>query len=110
MKDLNSLMKQAQGLQAKMAEAQVQVAQTVNEGQAGGGLVKLRLSGEGVLISLSIDDSLMVPGDAETVQDLVVAAHADAQSRLNLAKEQIMKEAMGPLAGLAGMPGFPGLK
>jgi DNA-binding protein YbaB len=51
----------------------------------------------------------MVPGDTETVQDLVVAAHADAQNRLNMAREQIMKEALGPMAGLAGMPGFPGL-
>lgn len=110
MKDLNSLMKQAQGLQAKMADAQAKIAQTVNEGQAGGGLVKLRLTGEGVLLSVVIDDSLMVPGDAETVQDLITAAHADANARLNMAREQIMKEALGPMAGLAGMPGFPGLK
>ncbi len=110
MKDLNSLMKQAQGLQAKMAEAQAQIAQTVNEGQAGGGLVKVRLTGEGVLLSVAIDDSLMVPGDAETVQDLIIAAHADANARLGMARDQIMKEALGPMAGLAGMPGFPGLK
>ena len=106
MKDLGSIMKQAQGLQAKMADAQAKIAQTVNEGQAGGGLVKLRLTGEGVLLSVVIDDSLMVPGDAETVQDLIVAAHADAKRQLEAQQQSLMREAAGPLAGM----NLPGLK
>jgi DNA-binding YbaB/EbfC family protein len=110
-KDLGSIMKQAQGLQAKMAEAQAKLAQTVVEGQAGGGLVRVGLSGGGVMVAVNISPELMEPGEGETLQDLILAAHADAKARMDAESERVMKEAMGPLAGMAGgMPGFPGLR
>jgi DNA-binding YbaB/EbfC family protein len=108
MKDLSGLMKQAQGMQAKLADAQAQIAQTIVEGSAGGGLVKVNLSGSGVLGAVMIADELLQSGEGETLADLIIAAHADAKARLDAASEQAMKDAMGPLAGLAG--GFPGLK
>ena len=108
MKDLGGLMKQAQGMQAKLAEAQAKIAETVVEGAAGGGLVKVSLSGSGVLGAVMISDDLMHPGEAETLADLIRAAHADAKARLDAESERLMAAAMGPLAGLAG--GIPGLK
>ena len=108
MKDLSGLMKQAQGMQAKMAEAQARLAATVIEGSAGGGLVKVSLTGGGILASVEIADELMQPGEAETLSDLIKAAHADAKAKIDAASEHMMTTAMGPLAGLAGA--MPGLK
>ncbi len=108
MKDMAGLMKQAQAMQAKLAEAQARLAQLEVEGRAGGGLVALKLKGSGALTAITVDDSLLVPGDAETLQDLIAAAHADAKARLDAASQALMSEAMGPLAGMAGgMPGLP---
>lgn len=107
MKDLNALMKQAQGMQAKMAEAQARLAETVAEGQAGGGLVSVTLKGSGDLAAVRIDASLLSPAEAEVVTDLLIAAHADAKSKLDAAGQRAMQEAMGPLAGMAGLPGLP---
>jgi DNA-binding YbaB/EbfC family protein len=108
MKDISGLMKQAQGMQAKLAEAQARIAATVVEGSAGGGLVKLSLTGAGALVAVTVSEDLMQPGEGETLSDLILAAHADAKSRLDAESEKAMRDAMGPLAGLAG--GIPGLK
>src|SRR4051812_44870705 len=101
MKDLGNLMKQAQGLQAKMQDAQAKIAASVVEGVAGAGLVRLTLNGEGELLSLTLSEDLMAPGEAETAADLVLAAHADAKKKLDALRADLMKEAMGPLAGMA---------
>lgn len=109
MTDLNALMKQAQGMQAKLAEAQARLQEATAEGQAGGGLVAVTLKGSGELAAVRIDASLLTPEEAEVVGDLLVAAHADAKSKLDAAGQKAMQEAMGPLAGMAGgIPGFPG--
>ena len=109
MKDLGALMKQAQGMQAKLAEAQEKMAEVSVEGQSGGGLVKVTLKGAGALARVVLADSLMAPGEAEMLSDLLVAAHADAKSKLDAAQQALMKDAMGPMAGMmGGMPGMPG--
>lgn len=108
MKDISGMMKQAQGLQAKLADAQAKVSAMVVEGSAGGGLVKLSLTGAGVLTAVTVSDDLLQAGEGETLSDLIVAAHADAKAKLDSASEAAMREAMGPLAGLAGA--IPGLK
>jgi DNA-binding YbaB/EbfC family protein len=108
MKDLSGLMKQAQGMQAKMAEAQAKLAATTVEGSSGGGLVTLSLTGAGALSGVTISEDLMQPGESETLADLIRAAHADAKTKLDARSERLMADAMGPLAGLAG--GIPGLK
>ncbi len=105
MKDLNSLMKQAQAMQQKLQEAQARIAASEVEGTSGGGLVKVTLSGGGDLKGVTIDESLMQPGQGEVVADLVVAAHADAKRRLDQAQQEMMKEVAGPLAGM-GLPGM----
>ena len=106
MKDLNSLMKQAQVMQAKLQEAQARLAETAMVGTAGGGLVRVTLTGGGVLQAIAIDPQLLDPEDPETLTDLIVAAHADAKTRIDEAQAALMRQTMGPLAG--AMP--PGLK
>lgn len=106
MKDLSSLMKQAQAMQQKLGDAQDRIAALVIDGTAGGGVVKVQLKGTGELLRVDIDESLMAPGEAEMVADLVVAAHADAKRQLDAAQAQLMKEAAGPFAGMPGMPKF----
>ena len=104
MKDLNSLMKQAKAMQEKLAEAQERIAALEIEGTSGGGMVKLVLKGTGELAKLDIDDSLMTPGEADVVADLVVAAHGDAKRKLEQAQGELMQQAAGPFAGMPGMP------
>jgi DNA-binding YbaB/EbfC family protein len=106
MKDLNSLMQQAQAMQQRMAEAQEKIAALEVEGTSGGGMVKLVLKGAGELARVDLDESLMAPGEGEVVADLIVAAHADAKRKLDAAQGELMREAAGPLAGL-NIPGMP---
>jgi DNA-binding YbaB/EbfC family protein len=106
MKDLSSLMKQAQAMQEKLGAAQAELEQLVLLGQAGDGLVKVTLTGAGQITRVDIDESLMAPGEAEMVGDLVAAAHADAKRQLDQRSAELMKKAAGPLAGMPGMPKF----
>ena len=108
MKDLTTLMKQAQAMQEKLQEAQAKMAETAAEGTSGGGLVTVALKGPGEVTSVRIDDSLMVPGEAEILADLIVAAHADAKRKLDEANAALMREAAGPMAGM-NIPGMPKL-
>jgi DNA-binding YbaB/EbfC family protein len=105
-KDLGSIMKQAQALQQRMAEAQERIAALEVEGTSGGGMVKLTLKGTGELSRVVFDESLMAPGEGEVASDLVVAAHADAKRKLDEKQAEVMREAAGPLAGM-NIPGMP---
>ena len=106
MKDLGSIMKQAQLMQERLADAQNKLAAMSMVGTSGGGMVKVRLSGTNVLEAVDIDPSLMEPGEAEMLADLIVAAHADAKRQLEAQQQSLMREAAGPLAGM----NLPGLK
>ena len=106
MKDFGALMKQAQAMQQKLADAQARLADLEVEGTSGGGMVKLTLKGTGELARVELDESLMAPGEGEVVADLMVAAHADAKRKLDAAQADMMREAAGPLAGM----NIPGLK
>jgi len=99
-------MKQAQAMQEKLQAAQERLAGSEVEGAAGGGMVRLTLKGTGELARLTIDESLLAPGEGEIIADLIVAAHADAKRKLDAAQNDIMREVAGPLAGLPGMPSF----
>ncbi|UTP39215.1 YbaB/EbfC family nucleoid-associated protein [Phenylobacterium sp. LH3H17] len=106
MKDLGGLMKQAQAMQQKLADAQARLAEIVVEGTSGGGMVRLTLKGTGELTAVDLDESLLQPGEGEVISDLLVAAHADAKRKLDAQQSELMREAAGPLAGL-GIPGMP---
>ena len=104
MKDLGAIMKQAQEMQSKLQAAQEKLAQTVIEGSSGGGMVRLTLKGTGEMQGVTIDESLMAPGEGEVVSDLIVAAHADAKAKAEAAAAEEMKAVTG------GLPLPPGLK
>lgn len=104
MKDLSKIMRQAQEMQQKMQEAQQKVEALEAEGVAGAGMVRVVLKGKGEMVGLTIDPSLM--GDeAEIIEDLIKAAHADARKRLESEMEAAMKEATKDLGG-GMLPGF----
>jgi DNA-binding YbaB/EbfC family protein len=104
MKNFTQMMKQAQELQGRMAEMQAEMERTIVEGRSGGGMVRVSLNGKGDMTGVKIDPSLLKPGEGEILEDLVVAAHADAKSKV----EDAMKEKMKALTG--GLPLPPGLK
>ncbi len=104
MADFLGLMKQAAELKSKMEAMQVELDQIEVAGSSGGGLVTVSLSGKGEMKGVKIDDSLFKPQDREVVEDLIVAAHADARRKA----EVLMQEKMKSVAG--GLPLPPGLK
>lgn len=103
MKDISQRMRQAQAMQAKISEAQKKLEAMEVEGSSGGGMVKIRLTGKTALLGLTIDPSLMVPGDQEILEDLIKAAHDDARRKLEEAQNDEMKGLSG---GLGILPGF----
>jgi DNA-binding YbaB/EbfC family protein len=106
MKDLGAIMKQAQAMQAKLAEAQEKIAALTVVGSAGGGAVKVTMTGTNALSRVEIDPDVIDPEDAETLADLIVAAHADARRQIEAQQQSLMAEAAGPMAGM----NIPGLK
>jgi len=104
MADFLGLMKQAAELKSKMEAMQAELERIEVEGASGGGLVTVTLSGKGELKSVRIDDSLFKPDQKEILEDLIVAAHADARRKL----ETMLQDKMQALSG--GLPLPPGLK
>jgi DNA-binding YbaB/EbfC family protein len=104
MKNIAGLMKQAQQMQQKMAEMQAKLDAAEVEGVAGAGLVRVTLSGKGALKAVKIDPKLADPAETEMLEDLILAAHADAKSKIEVMMESEMKNATG------GMSLPPGLK
>jgi nucleoid-associated protein EbfC len=102
---MGNLAKMAQQMQADMARAQQELEALRVEGSAGGGVVRAVVSGKLDIVSVSIDPEVVDPHDLEDLQDLVVAAIADAQTNAKGAAE----EKMSRIAGGLGLPGLPGL-
>ena len=104
MKDIMGLMKQAQGLQQKMADMQAELDTLEVEGTSGGGVVKVVTTAKGQVKTVSIDASLMVADEKEVLEDLIVAALNDARGR----GERLMAERMQEVT--KGLPLPPGMK
>jgi nucleoid-associated protein EbfC len=104
MTDFVGLMKQAAELKSKMEALQTELERSEVTGTSGGGLVTVVLSGKGEMKGVKIDDSLIKPSEKEIVEDLIVAAHADARRKA----EAMLQEKMKSVAG--GLPLPPGLK
>jgi DNA-binding YbaB/EbfC family protein len=96
--DLSGLLAQAQNMQQQLLEAQAAVAEQVVEGQAGGGVVKVRVTGGLDFEAVVIDPAAVDPDDIEMLQDLVLAAVRDAVARVNA----LSAEAMGGFGGALG--------
>ena len=104
MKNLADIMKQVQSMQSRMSDMQEKLEGLTVTGQSGGGMVKITMSGKGVLKGLDIDASLMKPVEKDILEDLIVAAHADAKAKAEAAAAEEMKAVTG------GLPLPPGLK
>ena len=100
---MGNLAKMAQQMQADMARAQQELDEMRVEGSAGGGVVKAVVSGKLDIVSISLDPEIVDPEDLDDLQDLVVAAVADAQTNAKAAAEEKMQR----IAGGMGLP--PGL-
>jgi DNA-binding YbaB/EbfC family protein len=101
--DIMGLMKKAGAMQAKMAEMQAELDTVTVEGLSGGGMVKITLTAKGALQGLTIDPSLLKADEKEILEDLIVAAHADARRKAEGVLEEKMK---GLTAGLELPPGM----
>jgi nucleoid-associated protein EbfC len=97
MKNIGQLMKQAQAMQEKMAEIQAQLEAVEMTGLAGGGVIAVTLNGKGDVKEVKIDKSLLDPDEVEVLEDLLVAAFADAKRKVSAHAEQEMQKLTGGL-------------
>ena len=104
MKNIGQMLKQAQKMQTKMAEVQESLATHEITGGAGAGLVSVTLNGKGEMRGIKIDPSLIEGGDAEMLEDLIVAAFNDAKAKVEAHVATEMEQVT------AGLPLPPGMK
>ncbi len=102
MKDLGKLLKQAQQVQAKVAEMQAELALKTVEASAGGGMVTVVMNGRNEVVSISIDPEVVDPADVEMLEDLVIAALNEARSKV----EEMIKNEMSAITGGLPLPGL----
>ncbi len=100
--NIMSMMKQAQKLQAKMAELQAEMGNRTVSAQAGGGMVEAVVNGRQELLSLRIDKEVVSPEDVEMLQDLILAAVNEALNR----SREMMAQEMSKLTGGMQIPGL----
>tara|TARA_B100000700_G_C14575590_1_gene637672 strand:+ start:284 stop:607 length:324 start_codon:yes stop_codon:yes gene_type:complete len=104
MVNIGNMMKQAQQLQKKMAEAQEKLNSIEVQGVSGGGMVKVTATAKGDIKRIVLDESLLNSNEKEITEDLIVAAVNDAKQKGELAAQEEMKSLTG------GMPLPPGMK
>ena len=102
--DFMGMMKKAQAMQAKLQEAQDELARVEVQGASGGGMVSVTMTAKGDLKGVAIDPSLLTPADKEMVEDLIIAAFADAKAKA----ERVGGGGVQELT--AGLPLPPGMK
>ena len=100
MKNLGNLMKQEQEMQSKMGELQERLAEVELTGNAGGDMVRVTVNGRNEVRAVKIDPALAKPEDVEMLEDLLVAAFADARVKV----EARMREEMSKLTGGIDLP------
>ena len=104
MVNIGNMMKQAQQLQQKMADAQEKLSSIEVEGVSGGGVVKVIATAKGEIKRINLDESLLKTDDKEITEDLIVAAINDAKKKGEAAAQEEMKSVTG------GLPLPPGMK
>ena len=98
--DLGALLKQAQAMQEQFMQARATAAEAEVEGQSGGGMVKVRVTGSMEFLGVTIDPTVVDPGDIPMLEDLVLAAVRDAVARATDLSEKAMGSVdLGPLGG-----------
>ena len=103
MNNFNNMIKQAQELQQKMADAQQKVETLEAEGVAGGGIVKVTINGKNNVTSIKIDDSVIDKNEKEILEDLIMAAFNDAKEKI---QKKIADEMSSVTGGLKLPPGM----
>lgn len=103
MPNLDEILKMAQNAQNELMKAQNDLDKVEVDGVSGGGLVKVRASAKGRIVSIDIDESLLQPSEKQMIEDLLAAAINDARGKADLAAQEAMKNATG---GLQLPPGF----
>lgn len=103
MKNIAGLMKQASQMQKKMEDMQSALEAMTVEGTAGAGMVVVTMSGKNELRSVRIDPKLADPAEMEMLQDLVVAAHADAKRKIEALAAEEMQKVTGGMNLPAGL-------
>jgi DNA-binding YbaB/EbfC family protein len=103
--NMNQILKQAQQMQAEMAKAQEQLKNEIVEASAGGGMVKVTMTGDMQLREIKISPEAVDPEDVELLQDMVTAAVNEAMR----SAQELASSRMGGIAGLGGGGGLPGL-
>lgn len=102
--NIAQIAKMAQQMQTQMAQVQEELKETTLEATAGGGAVRVVITGAGELRSLEIDPAAVDPAEVEMLQDLVLTAVNDAIGR----SKELERERMAGVAGGIGLPGLPG--
>ncbi|EEA89759.1 YbaB/EbfC family nucleoid-associated protein [Collinsella stercoris] len=103
--NMNQLMKQAQQMQQKLAEAQESMSEVTVDASAGGGMVKVTVDGAMQLKSVTIDPDALDPEDVEMLQDMIVAAVNEAcRGVAEIANKRMSAVTGGMGAGIPGMP------
>jgi nucleoid-associated protein EbfC len=97
MKNIGQMIKQAQEMQEKMAEMQAELEAVEMTGVAGAGMIELVLNGKSDVKKIKIDKSLLDPAEGEVLEDLIVAAFADARRKVSAHAEQEMQKLTGGL-------------
>ena len=103
MPDLNDILKMAQEAQTKLMQAQADLDKVEVEGVSGGGLVKIKATAKGRIVSVLIDQTLLQPSEKQMVEDLVAAAINDARAKADVASQEALRDATG---GMQLPPGF----
>jgi hypothetical protein len=103
--DMNKMMKQVAKMQADLAKAEEQLGGEEVEGTAGGGMVKVSVTGKGEFTKVKIDPAAVDPDDPSLLEDLVLAAINDAVR----AQHELAQERLSGLTGGLGIPGLPGM-
>ena len=104
MKDLNEILGMASRVQEELQKAQAALDTIEVEGVAGGGMVKVRASAKGRILSVSIDDSLLAVSERQMLEDLIAAAFNDARTKA----DEVSQAEMGKMT--SGLPLPPGFK
>jgi DNA-binding YbaB/EbfC family protein len=104
--NMAQMARMAQQMQAQMAKVQAELRETELEATAGGGAVRVVITGAQELRLIEIDPGAVDPAEVEMLQDLVLAAVNDAIAR----SKELERERMASVAGGLGLPGLPGLR
>ncbi len=103
--NMSNLMKQAQKMQKQMEEKTKEIEEKVWEASAGGGAVKVKVSGKKEILSVELSEEVVDPDDIEMLQDLIIAATNEALRMMEDESAEVMSQITGGLGGLGG--GFP---